>query len=160
MQLLISDSNILIDLEEGNLIDKVFSLPYQFTTPDLLYHDELEEQHSHLIQHGLTLSSLTPESIDQLQEIIGIHNKPSRYDCMALTLALQEGCPLLTGDKDLRESAEIENIEVKGSIWLVEQLVIEEIITLDNARESYRLMEASDRRLPFHLAYRRLDKLV
>lgn len=160
MQLLISDANILIDIEEGKIVDKIFSLPYQFITPDILYYEELEDQHSHLIEQGLLLASLTPESVDHLQTIIINHAKPSRYDCMALVLAQQEECPLLTGDKDLRLSAEVERVEVKGTIWLVEQLVTEGIITIDNARESYQLMEACDRRLPFPLAYERLNNLI
>lgn len=158
MQLLISDTNILIDLEVGGLIENMFSLPYQFTTPDILYYDELEEHHSNLIGLGLHLGNLSPESIDHLQVIIEKYPKPSRYDCMTLVLAQQETCPLLTGDKELRTSAEHENIEVKGTLWLVEQLVEEGIITLNKAREAYQEMENSGRRLPFLLAYENLNR--
>jgi len=52
MQLLISDANILIDLEEGEILNSLFSLPYQFTVPDILYFDELEMQHAHLLDRG------------------------------------------------------------------------------------------------------------
>lgn len=48
MQLLISDANILIDLEEGQLIELMFQLPYQFSIPDVLFEEELEEEHQHL----------------------------------------------------------------------------------------------------------------
>jgi hypothetical protein len=37
MQLLISDANILIDLEEGGLLEVFFRLPYQFSVPDILF---------------------------------------------------------------------------------------------------------------------------
>jgi len=33
MQLLISDANILIDLEEGELLAQLFTLPYRFRPP-------------------------------------------------------------------------------------------------------------------------------
>ncbi|WP_223811888.1 PIN domain-containing protein [Pseudomonas oryziphila] len=56
MQLLISDANILIDLEEGELLAQLFTLPYQFTVPDILYFDELEAQHAHLLRLGLELA--------------------------------------------------------------------------------------------------------
>ena len=36
MQLLISDANILIDLEEGELIKEMFQLPFHFSIPDIL----------------------------------------------------------------------------------------------------------------------------
>ena len=35
MQVLISDANILIDMEEAELIEKMFELPYLFTIPDI-----------------------------------------------------------------------------------------------------------------------------
>lgn len=50
MQLLISDANILIDLEEGELLNELFQLPYQFKVPDILFFEELEDQHAHSYQ--------------------------------------------------------------------------------------------------------------
>jgi len=43
MQLLISDANILIDMEEGQLLELMFQLPFEFRIPDLLFYDELED---------------------------------------------------------------------------------------------------------------------
>lgn len=60
MLLLISDANILMDVEVGDLVAPMFSLGYQFAVPDVLYYDELEERHAHLLGMGLqprTLSS-------------------------------------------------------------------------------------------------------
>lgn len=45
-QLLISDANILIDMEEGELLTQLFQLPYQFAIPDILFVEELEEEHT------------------------------------------------------------------------------------------------------------------
>ena len=42
MRLLISDANILIDMEAGALMDTLFLLPMQFGIPDLLYYEEIE----------------------------------------------------------------------------------------------------------------------
>ena len=43
MQLLISDANILIDMEEGELLPQMFQLPYNFSIPDILFYEELEQ---------------------------------------------------------------------------------------------------------------------
>ena len=43
MRLLISDANILIDMEAGALLERLFRLPMQFGIPDLLYYEEIEE---------------------------------------------------------------------------------------------------------------------
>ena len=53
MRLLISDANILIDMEEGQLLTIVFKLPFEFVIPDLLFFDELEELHSHWLDYGV-----------------------------------------------------------------------------------------------------------
>ncbi|WP_226970170.1 PIN domain-containing protein [Vibrio navarrensis] len=55
MYLLISDANILIDLEEGQLLGVFFNLPYQFKVPDVLFHEELSDQHGYLLELGLLL---------------------------------------------------------------------------------------------------------
>ncbi len=122
MRLLISDANILIDLEEGQLIEQLFRLSYEFCVPDLLFFDELEASHAHLRDKGLKLGELTPASIEYGMQLLQKYPKPSRNDCFALALAVQENCPLLTGDKDLRDAAEQENAEVKGTVWLIEQI--------------------------------------
>ncbi len=55
MYLLISDANILIDLEEGQLLEVFFNLPYQFKVSDVLFHEELSDQHGYLLELGLLL---------------------------------------------------------------------------------------------------------
>lgn len=61
MQLLISDANILIDLEEGELLGLLFQLPYQFSVPDILFAEELEAQHAHLPGMGLLSENWSPK---------------------------------------------------------------------------------------------------
>lgn len=159
MQLLISDANILIDMEEGQLLELMFKLPFAFRVPDLLFFDELEMQHAHWLDHGLQLGTLSGESVSLVSQLTRKHPRISRNDCMALVLAQQEKCPLLTGDKNLRQAAELEGIMVQGSIWLVGQLVIRRIISIESARRSYQRMEANGRRLPWKKAHQLLNEL-
>ena len=51
MLLLISDANILMDVEVGDLVAPMFSLGYEFAVPNVLYYEELEDQHAHLLVH-------------------------------------------------------------------------------------------------------------
>jgi predicted lipoprotein with Yx(FWY)xxD motif len=53
MLLLISDANILIDIDTGGLVAPMFSLDYRFAVPDVLFAEELEEQHSYFLGMGL-----------------------------------------------------------------------------------------------------------
>ena len=159
MQLLISDANILIDMEEGELITLFFDLPYDFCVPDVLYYEELEEQHAHLLKLGLGIRELSASSLSQVAVIKGRHAKPSTNDIFALLLAKQEACPLLSGDKDLRAAAEAELIDVHGTLWLVEELVRHGFIDVSRARFAYEKMKEAGRRLPWVEAIRRLGRL-
>lgn len=76
MIILISDANIIIDMEEGGLLEPLFSLPHCFKVPDILYYDELEEQHGTLIQRGLVLEELTSETLTYAMEIAEVAHGP------------------------------------------------------------------------------------
>lgn len=147
--LLISDTNILIDMEDGNLIPTIFQLPYEIAVPDILFEEELREQHSHLLQVGLKVKSLTAESIKKTEFLTQQYPRPSMMDHSALALALQEQCPLLTGDKDLRVVGKKEGVELHGTIWIVEQLLNQKIIQKSQAKGSFNAMKDKRRRLPW-----------
>jgi len=159
MQVLISDANILIDMEEGELIEKMFKLPYIFSIPDILFYEEMEEDHQHLIGLGLRLDELSGETMTYGLELTEQYRKPSRNDCFALALAKQEHCPLLTGDRDLRTAAENEAVVVMGTIWVVTQLVRHRILRVDKARLAYVKMRDAGRRLPWAIAQEKLIEL-
>lgn len=157
MQVLISDANILIDLEEGLLLDQIFALPFVFKIPDVLFVEELSDQHGHLLGLGLQLGELNGDSLMHVFELRDQYPKPSSNDCFALALAKQENCPLVTGDRNLRRAAEAEQVEVYGTLWLVERLVENETINKTQAHAAYERMEERGRRLPWNEAHQRID---
>jgi len=159
MQVLISDANVLIDMETGGLLELMFRLPFQFKVSDLLYADELSQQHSHLLSLGLVQAELAPEGMLDAMRMVQAYAGPSRYDCFSLALAKQESCPLLTGDADLRKAAAEEDVTVKGTIWIVEQLVELNLIDTQQAQMAYEQMQAAGSRLPWSDAFSRLQKL-
>lgn len=149
MLLLISDTNILIDIEDGNLTPLVFRLPYEIAVPDILFELELREQHNHLLEAGLKVKSLTTQSIKKTESLNYKYPRPSLTDHSALALAMQEKCPLLTGDKDLRAAAKSEGVEVHGTLWIIEKLLNEKLIKQAQARDSFDSMKAKGSRLPW-----------
>ena len=156
MQMLISDANIIIDLEVGEQLENMFKLPYTFCTPDILFMGELALDHANLVELGLQLKTLTPASMFYAYQINAVYPQPSINDMLALALARQEDCPLLTGDKKLKKSATQESVVVRGTLWLIETLVEMRIITCDQAIASYELMQQQGRRLPFKMAKERI----
>ena len=151
MQILISDSNIFIDMEVADLTAKMFALPYHFATPDILYYEELEEEHQNLLDTDLKILSLSSDTVKYTESIVGKYPKASRNDLFALALAKQECCPLLTGDGALRKAGKQEDIQILGTIWIMDALVKHEIITKDEAMEAYDTMKNNKRRLPWDL---------
>ena len=61
--LLISDASILIDIECGELTSAMFSLPWQFAVPDILFEEELAERHGHLTQFGLISKTMSGDLV-------------------------------------------------------------------------------------------------
>ncbi|WP_370280981.1 PIN domain-containing protein [Pontibacterium sp.] len=150
-QLLISDSNVLIDLEEGGLTQQLFLLPYTFAVPDILYAEELEEKHGWLLDVGLCQKEMTPESMVYVSELLVKYSGPSFNDCTALALAKQEECPLITGDLRLRKAADKESVPKLGTIWLLEQMIIHGICSTKEVRGASLKMKLAGSRLPWTL---------
>lgn len=160
MQLLISDANILIDMDDSGLLSSLFKLPYEFVTPDVLFEEELKENHPDLLDLGLQIKSIESSFINYAFSLKSTHSKVSSNDCLVLSLAKQENCPLLTGDRRLVAVAQKEAVIVMGTLWVVEQMVIHEVITLDEAKAAYQKMQEAGSRLPFDEAIKRLDNLI
>lgn len=150
-QVLISDANVLIDMEEGRLLKEIFELPFRFSIPDILFVEEMEKDHPNLPDIGLIIETLLPESMEHAMELIPRYKKASRNDIFALCLAKQKRCPLITGDMALRKAANAENVEVKGTVWLMDQLVARNIISREDACDAYDLMKKNGRRLPWNV---------
>jgi len=101
-------------MEVSNLTQKMFELPYQFAVPDILYYEELEEEHENLIEYGLIMKTLSSESISYVDETLYKYPKIGFYDKLALATAKQESCPLVTGDGALRKAGQKEAVVMFG----------------------------------------------
>jgi predicted nucleic acid-binding protein len=159
MLLLISDANVLIDVEVGDLVASMFSLSYQFAVPDVLYYEEMEDQHQHLLGMGLQTRTLSSKSVERVQTLAQTYARPSRNDLFALALAEFEKCPLLTGDAALRQAAQTEQVDVKGTIWLIGEMVQQNRITVNVARAALQKMRRNGRRLPWDAAEKMLAEI-
>lgn len=67
MRLLISDANILIDMEAGALMETLFQLPMQFGIPDLLYYEEIEPSSPGLEDLGLQVMEVSGDFVAYAQ---------------------------------------------------------------------------------------------
>lgn len=160
MQLLISDTNVIIDLDICGHLEKMFQLPFSFAVPDLLYLEELEEHYGNLPGFGLRVLPLSAESIDNTIELRLKYLDTGENDLFALTLAKQEDCPLLTGENALRVAAIQENVDIKGTIWVIKQLIEHNLLSCENALEAFDIMKINGRCLPWSKAEQMIRLLM
>lgn len=168
MRLLISDANILIDMEAAALMATFFQLPMQFGIPDLLYYEEIEPGSPGLEDLGLQILEVRGEFVAYAQQLPAKYNhllpgnngyKPSHNDYLALALAKQETCTLLTGDANLRIVADEEKVNVMGTIGLMCAMLENQLLTVDDALKALEKMKSAKRRLPWLEAEKRLNAL-
>lgn len=121
-KVLVSDTNIWIDLHWGGLLEAVFSLPYEFVTTDFVWQELRHPPGSDLSALGLTVLPLSGEDVASLYALMGQLNNPSLADISCYYLASERGWLLLTGDGALRKAGMAADMEVRGTLWLMDQL--------------------------------------
>lgn len=160
MRIIISDSSCLIDLYKASLIEAFIRLPYEIAIPDVLL-DELlsfDPPELALIQEHLRILSLPGEGVVQVQSIARQYSALSVNDCFALVLAERtQDSILLTGDRKLRELAQLREIEVHGVLWAINEMHTARVATTINLYNSLLLY----RRDPaVHLPSRELSSWI
>lgn len=153
MMIAINDANILIDLYKLDLLNEFFELDFEFITSDFVY-NELRKKQEQI--DGLKLiieKKLLKIQTFSYDEIMAIESlrarnsaKLSFEDCSVWYLAQVHKAILITGDKLLRKNATKEKIEVRGILFVFNELVNMQIITPKTAtRKLNKLMEINNR---------------
>jgi predicted nucleic acid-binding protein len=153
VRVLVSDASILIELAKWSLLQALFALPFEFAVPDALYEDELIDlgdlDREQLKGLGLRVESLDPVGMARAVAYQTARPKFTFHDCLAVTLAVTNDWPLLTGDRRMRALAEEEHLEVHGVPWIIVRFAEHRIVdrpTLANALRG--MLEDPRTRLP------------
>ena len=151
VRLLISDANIIIDMNTGGLLRPMFSFDATFAVPDVLFEEELRADHPELLRLGLKRLELSEGTVAYASRLVEKYRGLGAgiNDLLALALARQEECPLLTGDGRLRSAGKTEGVDVHGTLWLIEQMVRARTINVKQAGAGYAKMRDAGRRLPW-----------
>lgn len=144
----VTDTNVWIDLQVGNLLDDVFELEARWLIPDLVGRELGPELKGLLLEWGLEERSLSGEEIEAVVRLNEAYPAPSRTDMATLVVARSEGGVLVTGDSHLREAAEEEGIEVHGTLWVLDALVETGKVPPPKAARALQFMMETGRRLP------------
>ena len=88
MQVFVSDTSVIIDLNRGGLLEQVFTLPYEFVVPDVLYKRELENYEGpRLRELRLRVEPLNNREVEAAIRFRQHQPKLSVPDSFALSLA-------------------------------------------------------------------------
>ena len=119
--ILVSDTSVLIDLERGGLLEALFALPHEFAVPDVLYDHEMQGGWGEgLVRLGLRVEEVSKEGVANALRYRQQRATLSVPDSFALALAKERQWLLLTGDGQLRELADGEDVECHGVLWLLD----------------------------------------
>lgn len=145
------DANILIDLHIGRVLWEVLGLPISLVAPDLVV-GELHEPSGELLVSNELLASveLPPRQVQELDDLHNTYRGLSVSDCASLVLAKMLKVTLLSGDGELRRAATLEGLAVRGTLWLIDEMVEVEAVSHGLAMNALRLLEdrRNGRRLP------------
>ena len=161
MDVLVSDTSVVIDLERAEIIEHIFALPYRFVVPDALYEQELKDYGGErLIAKGLQVRILTGEQVQEAQRLRTLERRISIHDSYALSLAKAEAAILLAGDAAMRQLAEAEGVRCHGVLWIFDQLEDKQTVSRALLLQALTRLAAHPRcRLPPHEVNLRLTRL-
>jgi predicted nucleic acid-binding protein len=150
VQVLVSDTSVLIDIQRASLLPRIFDLPYEFIVPDVLYETELLDwMGPELVEMGLGVAELDANETRRATLLKREQARLSTPDVFAFCLAAERGWTLLTGDGALRKEAHRQKLDMHGVLWLFDELENHEVCGIDLLCEGLETLRNHPRcRLP------------
>jgi predicted nucleic acid-binding protein len=166
MRIVVSDTSCMIDLRKAALLQAILRLPYTFVMPDTLFADEwlclTAEEKRTLCALGLEVRTLPGPLVERARQTQSRYTRLTVNDCFALALAEDIGdCVLLTGDGLLRRIAEGNGLEVRGVLWVTDELETHAIASPADLHAALQILDNDDLVfLPKEELARRLKRLA
>lgn len=162
MKIVVNDASILIDLFKIDLSDEFFRLPFEMHTTDLVS-SEITDENAKRFQRYIEnkMIQIRSFSYDEWKKVLEIKtdNPPlSLADCSCFWLCKQLSATLLTSDGKLRRSASEKDIPVHGILWVFDQLISQNEITIRKAEKKLNAIMEVNPRLPREECRKRLKK--
>lgn len=161
MRVFVMDVSVVFDLFEIQVLSEFFALDWDIYTTDFVYNEILQADQKEVIESfekskRLKILRLTSEEELLLRNFRTKLSIRSIADKSILWKALQLEATLLTCDSKLRKEAEGHDIEVRGSIWVIEQLVKNGILHTSKGINLLENLKMKNNRLPIDI----IDKLI
>lgn len=135
-QILSSDTNIWIDFATIDALALPFKLPKTFIMFEEAIRTEMVSPAGPVLQRlGLIPVEITDEEFFLAQDLLQRYARLSPWDCIALAIAKERQIEILTGDKRLRAAASEEGVTPHGSLWILDELLKELLVSRQQYEE-------------------------
>ena len=147
-KILVSDTNIWIDLHHSKLLEKVFQLPHQFVTTDFVWRELRKPPGAQLQDMGLVIEAISGDETLKLFGLKQTLNNSSLADVSCYFMARERGWTLLTNDGALRKSGRRASLDVRGVLWILDELEHQKILSPAELFTALTAMLKAGARLP------------
>lgn len=161
MKVVVTDVSVFFDLFEIQVLPEFFALDWEIHTTDFVFNEILQADQREVFEvfersKCLRILRFTSEEEKQVRDFKTNLSIRSIADKTILWKALQLNATLLTCDGKLRKEAERHAIEVRGSLWVIEQLVDNGIVDTNRGISLLEALKMTNNRLPVEL----IDQLI
>lgn len=154
MQYISSDTNIWIDFLSIKRLELPFRLEYTFLMSKEVLLRELRSPVD--LPEKLLVAGLQQVELDEAEYWLAMtyrsrYHRLSEADAVALAIAKNRAITLLSGDGALRKAAQTEDVPVRGTIWIFDELLQNKCISEEEyvqAMQDLKIQQTHGRRLP------------
>ena len=153
-KIVVSDTNIFLDLISIDLLDRFFELPFKVYTTDFIINEiTIPEQKEKIDFHtdckDIEVVSFNPNDFMEISDLqVNSQTNVSIRDCSVWYYAKKTDSLMLTGDAKLRRVAENDNVKVSGILFIFDNFVEFNVISVINAAKKLEQLQEINPRLP------------
>lgn len=161
MRVVINDANIFIDLVHLEILSVFSKLNFEMFTTDFIL-EELNSSQRVLVNKLIESQELVVIETNEFEDYSGISNLLehtnglSFEDCSVWYYSKKMNGTLLTGDAKLRKQAEKDEVEVRGIIFIFDEIVEQNLLTPEEAALKLTQLKQLNARLPKNEIDRRI----
>lgn len=160
MEIVISDTNIFIDLWNIGLLERFCELPISIHTTEFIIGELKTKGVKDAVLQLFKEAKIIVKTFKNTEyaEIISLQDKNLSFqDCTVLYYALSGDYKILTGDRNLRAIAERHGLQVSGTIYVIDELLQNGILTKEEYVAKLKALMESNHRLPIREIMKRIE---
>ena len=163
LQDIVLDTMVFIDLHAGGILGNLHYLRdiYSFRTTNFIEEELKSINPDFMRQLGVKFEELPGTEMQKVEELVQKYPRASPQDHSTMVLANRLGCMLITRDGSLIETKHIEYpaMQHDHTVWLIEQMVEREVLSLKEARSAFDAIIKNNSRFRDGIGLDRLKSL-